>query len=87
LNENEAIILYCSVEHELPLADGFEKALLYPSVHRILKTESGTKIEHLLATDLKGKLGNYQDGLLKGGLVDAHIRDMNSQEKLFQALK
>lgn len=87
LNENEVIILYCSVEHEMPIPEGFERALLYPTVHRILKTDSGAKIEHLLATDLKGKLGNYQDSLLKGGLVDAHIRDMNSQEKLFQELK
>lgn len=87
LNEDEAIILYCSIEHEIPIPDGFERALLYPTVHRCVKTASGTKIEHLLATDLKGKLGGYQDGILKGGLIDAHVRDMNSQEKLFQELK
>lgn len=87
LNDNEAIILYCSVEHEMSVPTGFERALLYPTVHRCVKTKNGTKIEHLLATDLKGKLGRYQDGILKGGLVDAHVRDMNSQEKLFQELK
>jgi hypothetical protein len=87
LNDDEAIILYCSVEHEMPVPSGFERALLYPTVHRCYKTKNGTKIEHLLATDLKGKLGAYQDGILKGGLVDAHVRDMNNQEKLFQELK
>lgn len=87
LSDNECIILYCSVQHDEPVPAGFERALLYPTVHRCTSTEKGTKIEHLLATDLKGKLGAFQDGIFKGGLVDAHIRDLNSQSKLFQALK
>ena len=86
ISDDEALILYCSVNHEKPIPNGFERALLYPTVHRCVSTEKGTKIEHILATDLKGKLGNYQDTLLKGGLVDAHIRDMNNQEKLFKNL-
>jgi hypothetical protein len=86
ISDSEAIILYCSVQHDKSVPAGFERSLLYPTVHRCLSTEKGTTIEHLLATDLKGKLGYFQDGLLKSGLVDAHIRDLNSQTKLFREI-
>ncbi|HAP68967.1 MAG TPA: hypothetical protein DCR04_04465 [Flavobacteriales bacterium] len=86
LSDSEAIILYCSVQHDKPVPTGFERSILYPTVHRCISTENGTIIEHLLATDLKGKLGSVQDGLLKSGLVDAHIRDLNSQTKLFKEI-
>lgn len=86
ISDEEAIILYCSVKSNKSVPNGFERALLYPTVHRCIAQNDKTKLEHILATDLKGKLGKYQDSLLKGGLVDAHIRDMNSQEKLFNGL-
>jgi hypothetical protein len=84
INKDEALIIYNSVEHDSETPKGFVRALLYPSIHRCLRLESKkTKIEHVLATDLKGKLGPLQNRLLQGGLVQAQCRDMERQQKLF----
>lgn len=86
LSEEECLIFYHSVEHESSVPKGFVRALLYPTVHRCTQKGTTTLVEHLLATDLGGKLSNKQDGLLKGGLVQAHCRDMANQVKLFERL-
>jgi len=67
--------------------DGFIRSLLYPSVHRCTRLDAQqTRLEHLLVTDLGGKLSQRQDTLLKGGLVQAHERDMKNQVALFGRL-
>lgn len=87
INKDEALIIYNSVQHESDVPKGFVRALLYPSIHRCVRLENGkTKIEHVLATDLKGKLGALQNSLLKGGLIQAQCRDMENQQKLFSNL-
>lgn len=84
LSNDEVLILYCSVDHESTPPQGVTRALLYPTVHRLTRISNNeTRIEHLLATDLCGKLAPKQDSLLKGGLIQAHVRDMASQLKLF----
>ena len=87
LNQDEVLIIYNSIEHSSPIPKGFVRALLYPTVHRcIRKNANSTKIEHVLATDLKGKLSAFQDSLLKGSLAQAHCRDMENQDRLFKEL-
>lgn len=85
LSEHEVLIIYNSIDHSSPIPKGFVRALLYPTVHRcIRKSSTSTKIEHVLATDLKGNLSYFQDSLLKGGLAQAHCRDMENQDRLFR---
>lgn len=87
ISKDEVLILYNSVQHDSEIPKGFVRALLYPSIHRCLRLENGkTKIEHILATDLKGKLGPLQNSLLKGSLAQAQCRDMEKQQKLFRNL-
>lgn len=87
LNEDEVLIIYNSVQHSSPIPKGFVRALLYPTVHRcIRKSPNRTKIEHVLATDLKGKLARFQDSLLKASLAQAHCRDMENQDRLFKKM-
>lgn len=87
LNDSEVLITYNSIKHDSAVPTGFVRALLHPSVHYCKQLPNGqTKIEHLLATDLGGKLSSKQDNLLKGGLVQAHCRDMQNQRKLFKKL-
>ncbi|MCP4442664.1 MAG: hypothetical protein GY810_27475 [Aureispira sp.] len=86
INDEECLIFYHSVEHESAVPKGFVRSLLYPTVHRCTQKGEDTLVEHLLATDLGGKLSSKQDGLLKGGLVQAHCRDMANQEQLFKKL-
>lgn len=86
LSKEECLIFYHSVEHESAVPKGFVRALLYPTVHRCTQKGEATLVEHLLATDLGGKLSTKQDGLIKGGLVQAHCRDMANQVKLFGEL-
>lgn len=85
LNEDEVLIIYNSIQHPSPIPKGFVRALLYPTVHRCIRKGSNqTKIEHVLATDLKGRLSIFQDSLLKGSLAQAHCRDMENQDRLFK---
>lgn len=87
LSDNEVLIIYNSIQHASPIPKGFVRALLYPTVHRCIRENAtSTKIEHVLATDLKGKLSTFQDSLLKGGLAQANYRDMESQDRLFKEL-
>ena len=87
LNENEVLIIYNSIQHSSLVPKGFVRALLYPTVHRcIRKNATSTKIEHILATDLKGNLSAFQDTLLKGGLAQAHCQDMENQDRLFREI-
>ena len=86
ITDDECIITYHSVEHNSSVPQGFVRALLYPSVHRCRTTGEGTSIEHLLVTDLGGKLGKIQDKLLKKSLVKAHCRDLSNQFRLFGSM-
>ncbi|WP_052595568.1 START domain-containing protein [Aureispira sp. CCB-QB1] len=87
LNDKEALIIYNSIQHPSPVPKGFVRGLLYPTVHRcIYQSAHSTKIEHILVTDLKGNLSTFQDSLLKAGLAQAHCRDMENQNRLFQDL-
>lgn len=87
LSETEVLITYHSVKHHLEVPKGFIRALLHPSVHYCQALPNGnTLLKHLLATDLKGNLSNHQDMLLKGGLVQAHCRDIQNQHALFEQL-
>ena len=84
INKDEVLILYCSIDHESTPPDQFVRALLYPSIHRCLRLKDGrTKIEHVLATDLKGKLGALQNTFLKGSLTKAQCSDMEKQYRMF----
>lgn len=88
ISPDEALILYYSVNHPSPVPDNCVRAILYPSVHRCLRMSNNkTKIEHLLATDLKGKLGPWQNTFLKGGLMQAQCHDMEQQQRLFESLQ
>ena len=83
INKDEVLILYCSIDHKSNPPDLFVRALLYPSIHRCLRLKNGrTKIEHVLATDLKGKLGTLQNSFLKRGLIKAQCSDMEKQYRL-----
>lgn len=82
ISDEETIISYQSVDHYEPAPSGNTRAWLYPSVHQLLSINGKTKVTHLLATDLRGNLGPYQDKLLKGGLVKAQLRDIESQLKM-----
>jgi len=87
LNQDECIIYYHSINHDSKVPTGFVRAVLYPSVHRCTRKRNGsTVVEHLLITDLKGKLGSKQDRLLKTSLVKARCRDMKNQDQLFKKL-
>lgn len=83
LNDDTALIMYLSVAHPTTEAKDISRARLYPSVHRCTRLADGqTHIEHILATDLGGKLSRWQSSLLKGGLVSAQCRDMKNQQRL-----
>lgn len=88
LTSTEVLITYHSITSDRPVPQGFVRALLHPSVHRCIALPDGrTKIEHLLATDLGGRLSAQQDALLRGGLIQAHCRDLTNQQQLFARLQ
>jgi hypothetical protein len=88
ISSDEAIICYNSVKYSEPSANGFTRALLYPSFHRCLRTaHNKTKVEHILATDLGGNLATFQDNLLSGSLASAQYSDMEKQVALFDSLQ
>lgn len=87
LSSTEVLVTYHSIRSDHPIPQGFARALLHPSVHRCIELPDGrTKIEHLLATDLGGRLSAQQDSLLRGSLIQAHCRDLTNQQALFDQL-
>ena len=83
ISKDEVLISYQSIKNPKGPSSGFEQALLYPSLHFCKRLEGNrTRVVHLLATSLGGKLARYQDGLLQSSLIKAQYRDMENQVAL-----
>lgn len=80
-------IFYQSVRLEsAPTSEAVTAALvdatLHATVHRCVPHEGGTRITHMLASDLGGVLGPLQDLALTGALLDAQARDACSLQRV-----
>jgi hypothetical protein len=63
---------------------GCTEARLHGTVHRLVPTEGGTRIEHLLSGDLGGAFPLWmQSWVLRGGLAAAQARDARALHRMF----
>ncbi len=83
LSRDEVLVLYHSVNADAATVPGALRACLGLTVHRLRRLPGGgTRIEHILATDLCGRMGPLQDRWLRPELLKAHRRDMARQAEL-----
>lgn len=83
VSPDEVRVTYQSVAHPRPAERGALRALLHPTIHRCVALGDRTRIEHVLVSDLGGVFRPFvQRRLLKGPLVDAHVRDASNLQHL-----
>lgn len=79
-------ITYQSVVSSEPPPRAYVRGALLGTVHRCVTAEGGTRLEHLLATSLGGRLPvALVNTLFARGLEDALVRDACAQRALFLA--
>jgi hypothetical protein len=85
VRDDEVLIAYCSVKDDRAPWPGHHRAVLYPTVHRCTRAESGrTRVEHILVNDLCGAIPVcVQNCLFRGAFLDANLRDSLAQQRLF----
>lgn len=78
-------VAYQSVVPESEPRSGVTRAELHATVHRVVPTgESSCRLEHVLRTDLGGRLpGWVQSYVFRGGIEVAQIRDAQAQRTFF----
>lgn len=76
-------VLHHSVAADPP-PPGTVRALMYCTAHRFTaRPDGGTRIEHVILTDLGGRMGRWQDRWLRGALTQAYRRDNAALRALF----
>lgn len=82
--DGETLITYQSVVPHRPASPGAVYATLHATAHRVRPHEGGTQLDHVLVTDLGGRLPGWAvDHLFRGGLRAAHLRDARAQQQAF----
>ena len=86
VSDSETCITYQSVvDATVPVRRGYVRGQLLSTVHRVLATPTGCRVEHVLATDIGGLFPRWvQNHLLTGSLLQANLRDARRQRELFQ---
>jgi len=86
VRDTETCITYQSVvDAAVPVRRGYVRGQLLSTVHRVLATPTGCRVEHVLATDIGGLFPRWvQNHLLTGSLLQANLRDARRQRELFQ---
>ena len=86
VSETETCITYQSVvDATVPVRQGYVRGQLLSTVHRVLATPTGCRVEHVLATDIGGMFPRWvQNHLLTGSLLQANLRDARRQRDLFE---
>lgn len=86
LDAERTAIVYRSVASELAVQAGYVRAVLYPTVHLVTALDAASaRVEHVLASDLGGWFPHaVQTHLLRGALVEAHVRDATAQRTILQ---
>lgn len=75
-------VLHHSVDAD-PAPPGTVRALMYCTAHRFTaRADGGTRIEHVILTDLGGRMGRLQSWL-RGALTKAYRRDNVALRRLF----
>ena len=87
ISDDETVIAYHSVDDPVPPKERFVRGVLFRTVHRCLRQPDGrTKVEHILATDIRGAVSqSLQSYLFVGGFVAANLRDASNQQRIFAA--
>jgi START domain len=78
------LVAYQSVDAAIPVRDGFVRGQLAQTVHRVVPTAGGgTRLEHVLAGDIRGAIPRWaQSHLFASGFVAANLRDALAQQRL-----
>lgn len=83
-SDGSALISYRSVDADVPVEAGYVRGTLFPTVHHCAPVSGGTRLRHILANDIGGRIPQWvQNHVFARGFVAANLRDAQRQRALF----